>query len=238
MENQELIKKMSGKKKFIAPLILLVVVVVAVIFLLNQKNQSALNLGPESKNYIPNSNTVNNNSNVNATSARQMMGSAATPAANLSEDAKLANLKGAKVAVVGANPITKQNIVVTETGNVTVNSSTPMSENAPRQTGFLKKEELPTNIVSLSVGNAKFSPNAFATQAGAPTTFSLTSVDDEVHVFAFDDASLSSIVILVGPKQTKAITFNAPAKNLRGYSFHCTAPGHAESGEVGIMSVR
>lgn len=143
----------------------------------------------------------------------------------------------AKVVVPGANPITADNIVITETGQVAQNDAVTMSENAPKQTGFLNKEELPDGMVKLSIGNDKISPSEFTTTAGAPTTFSLTGVDEYSHVIAFEDPSLSAIAILVGPGQTKAITFNAPA-TAGTYKFVCASPGHTDKGEVGQMIVR
>lgn len=143
----------------------------------------------------------------------------------------------AKVVIPGANPITADNKVVTETGQITENSGVTMGENAPKQTGFLNKEELPDDLVKLNVGTDKFTPNSFTTVAGAPTTFSLTGVDEYSHVIAFDDPSLSAIAILVGPGQTKAITFNAP-ETPGTYTFRCASPGHADKGEVGEMIVQ
>lgn len=153
------------------------------------------------------------------------------------QDAGIASLKGAKVVVAGANPITPDNKVVTPTGQVTDNASRPMDPAAPRQTGFLKKEDLPTTLIKISVGNGRFSPKEFTTVAGAPTSFSLTGVDNVSHLIAFDDPALAAVIILVGPGQTKAITFNAPEKPGE-YTFRCDAPGHLAQGESGKMIVK
>ena len=145
-------------------------------------------------------------------------------------------LEGAKVVVPGANPITVDNKVVTPEGNITANEERPAEGNAPRQTGFLVKEDLPPTLTKLEVGSGDFTPLEFITKAGAPTSFSLTSVDKITHVFVFDDPILSAVAIMVGPGQTKAITFNAPEK--RGvYTFRCDTSGHFEKGETGKMIV-
>jgi len=151
--------------------------------------------------------------------------------------ADIAVLKGAKVVVPGANPITTDNKVVTPEGKVTNNAATPMSSQAPHQTSFLDKAALPATLTQISVGNNKFTPNEFTTKAGAPTTFSLTAVDNFSHVITFATSSLSAVAILVGPGQTKAITFNAPT--IPGtYIFSCASPDHAANGEVGKMIVK
>lgn len=153
------------------------------------------------------------------------------------QEVEIIDLEDVKVVVPGANPITKDNKVVTMEGEITDSAAIPMAEEAPKQTGFLVREELPENIVQLEVGNDKFSPSQFITKVGDPTTFSLTSVNDFVHVINFDDPAVAAISILVGPGQTKAITFNAPTEPGE-YTFRCSVPGHAEKGEVGKMIVR
>ncbi|MFA5024010.1 MAG: cupredoxin domain-containing protein [Patescibacteria group bacterium] len=146
------------------------------------------------------------------------------------------SLEGAKVVVPGANPITVDDKVVTPEGRIATSTERPMEGDAPRQTGFLKKEDLPTTLVKVEVGNGKFSPTEFKTHLGAPTSFSLTGVDKLTHLIAFDSPALSAVIIMVGPGQTKAITFNAPDK-AGEYTFRCDSPGHAEKGETGKMYV-
>lgn len=152
-------------------------------------------------------------------------------------DAKIPALEGAKVVAPGANPITPDNKVVTPTGQVATSSGRPMDPGTPRQTSFLDPATLPASLIKLNVGSGRFDPKEFSTTAGAPTSFSLTGTDNLTHLIAFDDASLGAIIILVGPGQTKAITFNAPEKT-GDYTFHCEAPGHTEQGETGKMIVR
>lgn len=153
------------------------------------------------------------------------------------KDAKIYSLEGAKVVIPGANPITIDNKVVTPEGRIASSTERPMEGNAPRQTGFLSKEDLPASLFKLEVGNGKFSPSEFETRVGAPTSFSLTGVDSVSHLIAFDDPALAAVIIMVGPGQTKAITFNAP-ETPGEYTFRCDAPGHAENGEKGKMVVK
>jgi plastocyanin len=151
------------------------------------------------------------------------------------QPANIANLQGAKVAVPGANPITTNNKVVTATGQATDNTARPMSDTAPKQTSFLDKSTLPSGLTKITIANGTFSPSTFTTTVGAPTTFSLTGGDSLSHVIAFDDTSLNAIAILVGPGQTKAITFNAPSK-AGSYTFRDASP--SDKPAVGTMIVK
>ncbi len=148
---------------------------------------------------------------------------------NLSKT-QVANLKTAKVVVPGANPITKNNVVVTPQGLPTETNVRSIATSAPKQTSFLNKATLPKTLVQLTIANGKFTPNTLTTTAGAPTSFALTSGDNLVHVLNFNDPALSAIVILVGPGQTKAITFNAPKAG--SYIFNDSTPGSTATGTL------
>jgi len=156
---------------------------------------------------------------------------ALAPAPTTNEDGEtVAALEDAVVVAPGANPITADNKVVTQEGTQTDNSAQPMSDNAPKQTGFLDKETLPTTLINISVGKA-FTPNRFTTKAGAPTSFSLSGADSYSHVLAFDSSEMAAIAILVGPGQTKAITFNAPTTP-GTYTFRDASPDQTGTGEM------
>lgn len=225
MENQvkEKTGGMTKQMQFILAAVLLVIIIAVIVVLAGKKNEST---------------TTQNQPTQEQATATPDVADASTPV-NTEElkPVEIPNIEGAKVVIEGANAITPDNKVVTETGKVTETSVLPMAPTAPKQTGFLDKTELPKGVVNVSVGNNKFSPAEFSTKAGAPTTFSLTGVDDFSHVIAFDDASLSAIAILVGPGQTKAITFNAPTA-AGTYTFSCASPDHASRGEVGKMIVK
>ncbi len=145
--------------------------------------------------------------------------------------------KDAHVDVVGANPVTKDNIVITSTGEVAKNDVVPMSPQAPQQTAPISVAQLPKSAVKVSVSAAGFSPSEFTVKAGAAVTFSVSSTDGLTHVFMFDDASLGAVAIGVGPSETRAITFNAPSK-AGDYTFRCDVPGHSGRGEKGKMIVK
>jgi uncharacterized cupredoxin-like copper-binding protein len=150
---------------------------------------------------------------------------------------EVATIKEAVVAAPGANPITKDNKVVTPEGKPVDTSARVMAADAPHQTGLLDKATLDDGLTKLSVSATGFTPKEFTTKAGAPTSFALTSADSSVHVLAFDDPSLAAIAILVGPGQTKAITFPAPTTPGE-YTFRDDTPGAAAKGVVGKMIVK
>lgn len=226
MENQVNQKKggMTKQMKFILAAVLLVIVIAVIVVLAGKKNKTPI---------------IQNQPTQEQATATPEVADASTVVESTEEliPVEIPNIKDAKVVIKGANAITPDNKVITETGKVTENVVLPMSPTAPKQTGFLDKAELPKGVVNVSVGNNKFSPAEFSTKAGAPTTFSLTGVDDFSHVIAFDDASLTAIAILVGPGQTKAITFNAPTTP-GTYTFSCASPDHAARGEKGKMIVK
>ncbi len=146
-------------------------------------------------------------------------------------------LKEATVAVAGANPVTKDGTVVTTAGVPVKNDAVPMSPEAPKQTPPVTKDQLPASTVKLEISAAGWKPAEFTVNASSPVTVAISSADDYTHVFMFDDLTLSAVAVGVSPRETRAITFNAPSKPGE-YAFHCDVPGHAARGEVGKMIVK
>ena len=141
------------------------------------------------------------------------------------------------VAAPGTSPIsTSTGEVVTPEGKVTKNDTIPGTPEAPQQSNPVSPEALPSAAIKLEVSGSGYSPNQFTVKAGAPVTLSVTATDNQTHIFMFDDPSLSAVAIGVAPKETRAITFNAPTKKGE-YSFKCDVPGHAGRGETGKMIV-
>jgi heme/copper-type cytochrome/quinol oxidase subunit 2 len=145
-------------------------------------------------------------------------------------------LKDAVAVVPGANLVSKDNKVLTIEGDLAQNSATPMSPQAPHQTGPIDKGSLSDKVVKLTITTKGWSPNSFTVKAGEPVSLSVTS-GDVTHIFKFDDPSLSAVALGLGDKETRAITFNAPTK-AGEYTFHCDVPGHTGRGEVGKMIVK
>jgi uncharacterized cupredoxin-like copper-binding protein len=140
------------------------------------------------------------------------------------------------VAATGTSAIASSGIVVAPSGVPTVNNVTPGAPTAPQESNAVASPSaLPSATVKLTVSVASgFTPNAFTVSAGSPVTISITSGDTYSHVFAFQDASLSAVAVGVGPGETRAITFNAPAAGT--YKFYSNIPG--QSGEAGVMTVK
>ncbi len=146
-------------------------------------------------------------------------------------------LKDATIAAPGANPITKDNKVVTQEGKQTVNSVEQTSPLAPSETGPISKAALPASVVKLDISAAGFSPKEFTVRPGAAVTVSITATDAFAHSFVFDDASLSALGVGVYSNETRAISFNAPTKT-GNYTFYCNVGNHRSRGETGTMIVK
>lgn len=149
-------------------------------------------------------------------------------------------LEGAQVVVEGANPIGRDNVVLTKTGEVADNAASPASPEAPKQTAPLSPEQIKVvkennEVIKLQIGGGKgWTPDSFTVNAGSPVTISVENIDKEaVHVFRFVDEVLAGIGVGALPETTRVITFNAPEKNGE-YQFLCSVPGHdvLESGKM------
>ena len=142
-------------------------------------------------------------------------------------------LKDTKIVVPGANPITKENIVVTSSGEATKTDVPASSALAPQQTLAVSKESLPASVIKIDVSNETgFVPGSFTVKAGEAITVSLTNKDTgNSRTLAFTDPSLINVIIGTPPGETRAITFNAP-KKAGTYSFIDGIPGHSGSGTM------
>lgn len=148
-------------------------------------------------------------------------------------------LKGAKVEAPGANPITKDNKVVTLNGEQTKTDVAPSSALAPAITRPIEKDQLSPSAINLDISTAAgFSPKEFTVKPGAAITLAITSVDSFLHGLVFEDAALSAITLTARPGQTRAQSFNAPKAG--EYVFYCNVGGvlHKNRGEVGKMIVK
>ncbi|MFH0712381.1 MAG: cupredoxin domain-containing protein [Candidatus Jorgensenbacteria bacterium] len=136
----------------------------------------------------------------------------------------------------GTSAVTEEGQVVTQTGEPVKLDVEPGTPEAPQQSNPVSPEDLPSSAIELTMTSSGITPNSFEVRSGDAVTVSVTAGDSQTHVFKFDDASLSAVAVGVGPGETRAITFNAPAKG--SYGFHCDVPGHAGRGETGTMTVK
>lgn len=142
-------------------------------------------------------------------------------------------LKDAVAVVPGSNPISKDNKVLTTSGEVTKINVSAASPLAPQQTLAVAKESLPASVIKLDVSkDGGFTPNSFTVKAGSAVTVSITNKDTASSVtFAFTDPSMVGLVMGAGPSETRAISFNAPTK-AGEYQFVDGIPGHSGTGKM------
>ncbi len=145
------------------------------------------------------------------------------------------DMRGAKAEIPGASLVTTDKKVVTADGKIAQNDAIPNTPQAPKPV-LVDKAQLTKQVIKLEVGGGKITPNTFTVPTGAPVSLAVSSSDSQVHVFIFTNSAVGAIAMGVGPGETKAITFNAPAAG--EYVFRCDVPGHSASGEVGKMIVK
>jgi hypothetical protein len=101
------------------------------------------------------------------------------------------------------------------------------------QSGQIGQDQIPPNAVKLTVSSTGFSPVVITGQAGGIITLAIISSDDNTHVFKFDNPSLSSISVGVGPSSARLLTFVITKPGI--YGFHDDVPGRAQAGVVGKL---
>jgi len=146
-------------------------------------------------------------------------------------------LSGATVEIPGASLVSKDNQVMTYTGEMADNTVEPGSALAPKSVIVNSKNELPVTAINLDISSSGFFPNTFTVEANSPVTLALTSVDNSAHVIAFDDPILKAVKFGVIGGEIRAMTFAAPSTP-GTYSFFCEVPGHKEREEIGTMVVK
>lgn len=109
------------------------------------------------------------------------------------------------------------------------------SPDAPQQSTPISESQIPLSAVKLTSEENKILPSSFTVQEGKEVTISFSSKDGKTHLLSFDDESVQGIAIGIGPKETRTISFIAPAAG--SYDFRCDVPGHASMGETGKMYV-
>lgn len=144
-------------------------------------------------------------------------------------------LEGARSEAPGADLIATTGQVVNQEGREVKTDVAYNSPDAPRQTMNLDPGEVEASV-NLQVGENAFTPNEFTVSSGEAITIALTGTDDSSHILAFRDSALSAVFINIRPRETRAVTFNAPTQPGR-YEFFCDFPGHAARGETGVMIV-
>ena len=145
-------------------------------------------------------------------------------------------LEEAVEVVTGANLVTEDDIVITNTGEETrtdVKSSDPL---APKQTRPIDNpEELSAEVIKITMSTGSIEPAEFTVKAGSAVSLAVTSAD-KTHVFKFKDPLLKAVGVGIMGGETRAITFNAP-ETPGNYEIFCDIPGHEARGEAAVMIV-
>jgi len=113
-------------------------------------------------------------------------------------------------------------------------SALPGSPEAPKQEVIAKNKEVSAKAIKLGVSASGFSPQEFTINAGEEVILAISATDDKAHLFLFPNATLMALTTMVFGKQTKTITFNAPAAGI--YEFNDGIPAY--SGNTGKMIVK
>lgn len=212
----KLLKNMENKKKFVIVGAVLVIIILIIVALQFNKTKTAVEETPVG------------GENQEVTTPDTAPYEAATSSVTVGEVTKEVT-----IVVPGANPITKEKVVVTKSGETVRTDVAGNSPLAPQQTLAIDKNKLPDSVVKIESSNAiGFKPDTFTVKAGEPVTVSLSNLDSgNSRTFVFTDASIGNVMISTPPSQTRAITFNAP-KTPGSYTFIDGIPGHTGSGTM------
>ena len=107
----------------------------------------------------------------------------------------------------------------------------------PMESAPLEETEIPKEAIKIVITAEGFNPSTFEVKRNEKIILSVTSGDEWTHVFKFEAEQLSDVAVGVGPGETRAITFYAPAEPGE-YPFFCDVPGHRGRGEEGKMIVK
>ena len=108
---------------------------------------------------------------------------------------------------------------------------------APVQSVPLTNNEVPETGIKIVITEKGIAPASFEVQKGEEIMLVVASGDQWTHIFKFKDPQLVAVAVGVGPQETRAITFTAPAEKGE-YAYYCDVPGHEARGEVGKMIVK
>lgn len=218
----------ANKKNIIIITVAALVLIIALVFivLLNQKTEKLSNVVNEKQNIQNENNEITKDGLNNFNEV------------NIEEGVIPEAIKDARKITEQTNYITKDNIVVTDSGEAVKMNIDPVSSDAPQESKNLSAEDVPNDeyTVKLSVSASGFSPNTFTVSPGQLVNLVLTSADTTAHILKFEDENLLGALLGVAKGETKMKVWNAPTTPGE-YRFFCSIPGHEKRGEVGIMIV-
>ncbi len=123
----------------------------------------------------------------------------------------------------GLSPVQEER-VVTRQGEEVRYDVAPGSPEAPQQSAPHEEDQTTADAIRIRASRDEgYMPSEFTARAGQLITLTITSADDRVYVFKFEEP-LSSVAVGVGPGETRSINFNAPDSKGE-YKFLCDVPG-------------
>jgi plastocyanin len=110
---------------------------------------------------------------------------------------------------------------------------TPVAPNP----GSSEQSEAPKSAIEVAITDQGITPASFAVKAGQEIALSVSSADQDSHFFKFESEKLATVLVRIGPGDTRVLNFSAPAEKGE-YEYYCDMPGHIERGEKGTMIVK
>ncbi len=95
----------------------------------------------------------------------------------------------------------------------------------------------PCNDITMKATEMKFVPNNCTVKAGEDVTLKIENTGTVLHDFTISDLNGEKVSQQIEPGKTETVTFTAP--NTPGQiDFHCSQPGHMETGMAGTITVQ
>jgi RHS repeat-associated protein len=116
--------------------------------------------------------------------------------------------------------------------NTLIGPPTGISESAPISTA-----QIPPNSCHVSVNSSGFTPDTIYANKNSIVQFALTSTDDWVHIFEFDDPKMQGAILGTAGHETRMKNWKLyNVENGEVLRFHCNIPGSDEFGYLIIES--
>jgi plastocyanin len=117
--------------------------------------------------------------------------------------------KAVQVAA-GASLISEEGEVINNQGEKVELSAAPMTENAPRPSVAISKEDIPQDSIIINLSADAFSPESFTVSAGKSVSLAFTNNDKVAHTMLSRDKNLRALMVTVAAGENKVFVFNAP----------------------------
>lgn len=181
----------TNNKSIFVIIAVVLILAIAIFVILNLKNSQQ-----DDKKVVTNQNTENLNNNAKEGS---------------SEEVNPIVEKAVQVAT-GSSLITEEGEVINNQGEKVDLAAAPMTENAPRPSVAISKEEIPQDSVVINLSAESFSPESFTVSAGKLVSLAFTNNDKVAHTIMSRDKNLRALMITIAAGENKVFVFNAPSQ--------------------------